>query len=87
MSYEDIGYDSFLSREQDDNPQLTLAQADLMVAELSGENIIGPQGTSYKFTPTAVPTTPTEGETYYDQNEKKLKVFTGSSFETVTSTV
>lgn len=40
---------------------------------------------SFSFIPTTPPTNPKEGQTYYDKTTHKLKIFTGSQWEIVTS--
>lgn len=86
MAYTDIGYDEFLTRT-DDNPlpAYTQNQADFTVQELSGENIVNPEGESYLFNPTKQLSDPKEGEAYYDATTKKLRIFTGINFETINS--
>ena len=86
MAYTDIGYDQFLSRtEENDLPTYTQNQADFTVQELSGESIVDPQGDSYLFNPVKQLSSPKEGEVYFDTTTKKLRIFTGVSFETITS--
>jgi len=42
-------------------------------------------GTFINLTPGSAPGTPSEGDIYYDDTEHKLKVYTGSAWETITS--
>jgi len=42
-------------------------------------------GTFANFTPGSAPGTPAEGDVYYDSTDHKLKVYTGSVWETVSS--
>jgi hypothetical protein len=42
-------------------------------------------GTFLKLTPGTAPASPTEGMVYYDSTAHKLKVYTGSAWETITS--
>lgn len=41
---------------------------------------------SVTLKPTAAPSSPQEGQLYYDSTAKKLKFYNGTAFETVTST-
>jgi len=43
-------------------------------------------GAFANFTPIAEPSTPAEGDVYYDSTAHKLKVYTGAAWETVSST-
>jgi len=42
-------------------------------------------GTFANFTPGSAPGTPAEGDVYYDSTAHKLKVWTGSAWETISS--
>jgi len=42
-------------------------------------------GTYVNFTPGSAPSSPAEGDVYYDSAAQKLKVYNGSSWETITS--
>lgn len=86
MSYIKAGYNEFLLREED-NPftALTQTQADSMLPEIPGENVTDNQGETFYFLPTKQPANPREGDAYFDETEKKLKVFNGSTFEIITS--
>lgn len=38
-----------------------------------------------KFIPTSAPSSPKEGDVYYDSTAKKLKFYNGTAWETITS--
>jgi len=78
----------------------SVATNKLTVASASGNTVIGGTlsvtgaatftasidiGTFANFTPGSAPGTPAEGDVYYDSTAHKLKVWTGSAWETITS--
>lgn len=84
--YLDRGFNQFFSREKMEETQPLLGrELDILITEISGDKIVNYQSDGFVYTPTVESATPEEGRVYYDNETKKLRVYTGSSFETITS--
>ena len=87
MSYIDQGFNQFLERgEEKSSEKLSPLTIDRIIPEIQGEKVVNYKGDFFDFSPSSSQTEPKEGNVYYDKDTKKLRIFTGSSYETVTST-
>ncbi len=80
MSYLDIGFDENLSRT-DTKDSLSAEEIDKLLPEISGERIVDYQSSNFQFLPTSPSVNAKEGQVYFDNTDRKLKVYTGSSWE------
>ena len=82
--YKDMGFDSKLRRikEKKDLPRYNRDQSNYIIDSLDGEKIVDPQG-KFWFIPMSVPVNPKEGETYFDKNDRVLRIWTGSEWQTL----
>lgn len=67
--------------------RLKKQEIDFMIPEKSIESdrLIEYKSNRFFCIPTVPNPNPKEGEVYYDKEDKKLKIFTGSEYEEVTS--
>jgi hypothetical protein len=89
MNYSKNGFNDNLERAStvQDNPvrQLTPQEADFVIPELDGSKIVNYNSPKFNFNPSNAPQNPKEGDTYYDKENKKLRLWTGSNWEMVSS--
>ena len=88
MSWDKIGYSRYLIRPQalpKEVEPFDPVSFEYLIPEISGIKIVNYTSKNFNFIPTTPQANPKEGDTYYDEQDNKLKVYTGSAFETVTS--
>jgi hypothetical protein len=87
--YSQSGFNDNLERsstiQDTEVRQLTPQEADFVIPELDGSKIINYNSNDFTFNPSQAPSNPKEGDTYYDKTAKKLKIWTGNSWELVNS--
>ena len=57
-----------------------------MIPEIEGSKVRGYISKSMNFIPTNAPANPKEGDTYYDKNDKVLRIWTGSQWDNLNGT-
>lgn len=88
MNYEDAGIDKSLKRPvQTRIRAYTPNEIDRLFNDIPGDKIFGYTSTKFVFIPTTPNANPTEGEFYYDKESKKLRIWNGTAYETITSQV
>ena len=88
QDYTNLGYDITLTKSDNlqEVQEFDPLQIDQLIPELSGSKIVDYASTNFNFIPTTPQANPNQGDLYYDKTDRKLRVYTGSSYETVTST-
>ena len=86
MDYTEIGFSKFLERgKKEITRKLSPNEIDILISEMAGEKIAQYTGDNFNFIPTNPKASPKQGDVFYDKEAKKLKVYTGSAYEIVTS--
>ena len=88
MAWNDIGFSKYLVKIEvipKEIEPLDSVSFEYFVPEISGLKIVNYTSKNFNYIPASPQANPKEGDTYYDSQVDKLKIYTGSAYETITS--